>query len=353
MREVFIAMSGGADSSFAAYLLKKEGYRVVGVTFTLMPAGLYKKLGTAVCAQERMAQEAKKTAGELSIPHHVIDLSDVFEQRVIQGFINGYRSGITPNPCILCNRFIKFGAFSEKAFSMGADLIATGHYAKTELANGEVLLKKGTDKRKDQSYFLYSIEKNVLERTVFPLGDLSKENLLETARQEGIRLPSSRESQDICFIPGGDYGNFLSHFIKPRDGSVYLSDGTFLGRHKGIHLFTIGQRRGIGVPFSEPLYVLDIRPEENVVVVGTKKELDRSMLTARSVHMLYPVTDSVRARVRYRQREQACTCEIHDDTLHVKFNDPVGAVTPGQSVVLYKDDIVVGGGVIEKRIEIK
>lgn len=353
MREVFIAMSGGADSSFAAYLLKKEGYRVVGITFTLMPAGLSKKLGTAVCAQERMAQEAKKTASELSIPHHVIDLSDVFEQRVIEGFINGYRSGITPNPCILCNRFIKFGAFSEKAFSMGADLIATGHYARTEQVNGEVLLKKGTDKRKDQSYFLYSIEKNVLERTVFPLGDLSKENLLETARQEGFRLPSSRESQDICFIPGGDYGNFLSHFIKPRDGSLYLSDGTFLGRHKGIHLFTIGQRRGIGVPFSEPLYVLDIRPEENVVVVGTKKELDRRMLTARSVHMLYPVTDSVGARVRYRQREKACTWEIHDDTLHVKFNDPVGAVTPGQSVVLYKDDIVVGGGVIEKRIEIK
>ncbi len=353
MREVFLAMSGGTDSSFAAYLLKKEGYRVVGVTFTLLPAGLSKKLGTTACAQERMANEAKKTAFDLSIPHHVIDLSGIFEQRVIEGFINGYRSGTTPNPCILCNRFIKFGAFSEKAFAMGADLIATGHYAKNLQVNGEVLLKKGADKRKDQSYFLYSIEKHVLEKTLFPLGNLSKEKLREIAGQEGVRLPSSRESQDICFIQGGDYGSFLSHFIKPRDGPIYLSDGTLLGRHKGIHLFTIGQRRGIGVPFSEPLYVIDIRPEENIVVVGAKKELDRRSLTAGSVHMLYPAIEGVRARVRYRQREQACTFEIHDDRLHVKFDDPVGAVTPGQSVVLYKDDIVVGGGVIEKRVEIK
>jgi len=353
METVFIAMSGGVDSSFAAYLLKKNGYKVVGITFNLFPAALFDKWGVRTCVPKGMVEQAIKTARDLSIPHYVIDLCDVFEHRVIENFIDGYRSGITPNPCVLCNKFVKFGAFREKAFAMGADLIATGHYACTEPKDGgEVLLKKGTDKKKDQSYFLYAIDRQALGKTIFPLGGFSKDGLREIVKQEGIRLPESRESQDICFIPDGDYGNFLSHFIKLKEGPVYLSDGTLLGRHGGIHLFTIGQRRGINIPYGEALYVLDIRPDENIIIVGTRQELDGHTLTAGSVNMLYPVTENIKARVRYRQREQACTYTFHDNILSVKFNDTMGAVTPGQSVVLYSDDIVVGGGVIEKRIEI-
>ena len=352
MEMVFVAMSGGFDSSLAAYLLKKGGYRVVGITFALLPGTFFEKWGLNACASAMAAeQQAARTCKDLSIPHYVIDLTDVFAHRVIEPFIEDYRRGITPNPCVLCNRFIKFGAFYERALAMGADMIATGHYARTERRDGNILLRKGCDARKDQSYFLYSVDKAILTRTIFPLGEYTKDGLRTLAGNEGIRLPQSRESQDICFIPNGNCGDFLAHFIKPGPGPVYLTDGTLLGRHEGIHHYTIGQRRGINIPYREALYVVDIRAGENTIVAGTKKDLEARALTARSVSILYPVTGGICARVRYRQPGKPCSCVVSGDTLSVRFDEPVDSVTPGQSVVLYHGDIVAGGGVIEKRVE--
>lgn len=350
METVFTAMSGGFDSCLAAWLLKKAGHRVVGVTFSLFPGSFLEKWGLDACSSGPAVSQAQRFCRDLSIPHHVIDLSDIFLHRVIEPFIEGYRRGITPNPCILCNRFVKFGAFRDRAMAMGADMIATGHYARSESRQGHVVLRKGDDRSKDQSYFLYSIGKEALTRAVFPLGDCTKEGLRTLAANEGLPCALSRESQDICFIPNGNTTEFLSRFIKPKRGRVYLPDGTLMGFHEGIHLFTIGQRRGINIPYTEALYVIDIRADENSIVVGTKRDLRTDTLTARSVSLLYPVSTSLSARVRYRQPDKPCSCEFRDETLSVTFHQPVDGVTPGQSIVLYHDDIVVGGGIIEKRV---
>jgi len=350
METVFTAMSGGFDSCLAAWSLKKAGHKVVGVTFSLFPGSFLEKWGLDACSSRAAVSQAQRFCRDLSIPHHVIDLSDIFLHRVIEPFIEGYRRGITPNPCILCNRFVKFGAFREHAVAMGADMIATGHYARSESRQGHVVLRKGSDAGKDQSYFLYSIGQEALMRAVFPLGECTKEGLRILAAKEDLRCTRSRESQDICFIPKGNYAEFLSRFIRPKRGRVYLSDGTRLGFHEGIHLFTIGQRRGINIPYREALYVIDIDADENRIVVGTKKDLRTDTLTARSVFLLYPLSTPISARVRYRQPDKPCSCEFRDETLSVTFDEPVDGVTPGQSIVLYHDDIVVGGGIIEKRV---
>jgi len=350
METVFAAMSGGFDSCLAAWMLKKAGHKVVGVTFSLFPERFLEKWGLEACSSRAAVTQAQRFCRDLSIPHHVIDLSDVFLHRVIEPFIEGYRRGITPNPCVLCNRFVKFGAFRERAMAMGADMIATGHYARSESPREHAVLRKGRDATKDQSYFLYSIGQEALMRAVFPLGDCTKEGLRALAASEGLRCALSRESQDICFIPNGNYAEFLSRFIKPKRGRVYLPDGTRLGFHEGIHLFTIGQRRGINIPYREALYVIEIHADENSIVVGTKKDLRTDTLTARPVSLLYPLTTPISARVRYRQPDKPCSCEFRGETLSVTFHEPVDGVTPGQSVVLYHDDIVVGGGVIEKRV---
>jgi tRNA-specific 2-thiouridylase len=353
METIFVAMSGGFDSFLAAYLLKKAGHRVVGVTFTLFEGPLFDSWDPPRSGSRSAADEARNLCRDLGLPHHVVDLSDVFAGRVIEPFIEGYRRGTTPNPCVLCNRFVKFGAFHDRAVEMGADMVATGHYARAEHQDGDVLLKKGGDANKDQSYFLYSIDRQALLKTVFPLGGYTREGLLVLARNEGLRPPGSRPSQDVCFLAGRRYTDFLSRFIKPRQGRVYLVDGTLLGRHEGIHLFTIGQRRGINLPYREALYVVDIRADENTVVVGTKADLTADALTARDVSIRYPLGEGLSARVRYRQPDRACTCAVRGDTLSVRFTEPVDGVTPGQSVVLYRDDIVAGGGVIEKRVALE
>ncbi len=353
METVFVAMSGGFDSFLAAHLLKKAGHRVVGVTFTLFEGSLFDDWDPARSGSRSAVVEARELCHDLCLPHHAVDLSDAFTRCVIEPFIEGYRRGTTPNPCVLCNRFIKFGAFYERVVEMGAEMMATGHYARTERQDGDVFLRKGRDANKDQSYFLYPIDRETLLRTVFPLGDHTREELLVLARNEGLRFPRSRQSQDVCFLAGRRYTEFLSRFIKSRQGSVYLTDGTLLGRHEGVHLFTIGQRRGINIPYSEALYVVDIRADENTVIVGTKTDLAAHALTARDVSIPYPLGDGLSARVRYRQPDRPCTCSVRGDTLSVRFAEPVDGVTPGQSVVLYRHDIVAGGGVIEKRVALE
>lgn len=340
-------MSGGIDSSFAALLLKNQGFRVTGITFQLISDSFRNRGKPKTCCSPATVERARNVARTLQIPHYVIDLTSAFEHYVIDQFIRDYSQGRTPNPCVLCNRHIKFSAFLDQAFSMGAEKIATGHYAIIETEPQGVSLKKGLDPTKDQSYFLYSIKKELLGSIIFPIGRYRKKELRERAKHMEWNEAVTGESQDICFIPEGDYRAFLSPFIRLKPGPIYYVDGKLLGHHEGIHLFTIGQRRGLNIPFSEPLYVVEIRPQENCLIVGTKEYLKRKKLIATDVNCLQSVSGQATAKVRYRQKERPCSYRLKTGVLEVDFIEPVDAVTPGQSVVLYKRDTVLGGGVIQ------
>ncbi len=340
-------MSGGIDSSYAAYLLKKQAYRVIGVTFALLPQSVTNTRNPKACCSLESTQRARKVADDLSIPHYVINLRREFEELVIEKFIAEYRSGRTPNPCILCNQHIKFSTFMRMAQALGADAVATGHYAAIERSDSTWLLRKGKDRSKDQSYFLYPIKKERFPELLFPLSGCLKMEVRLNMSGLAFDPSRTRESQDICFIPGNDYREFLSRHISLRRGSIFLDNGTRLGYHEGVHLFTVGQRRGLNIPFAEPLYVLEIKAEENVVIVGPKERLRRRSLVADQVNMLGTLTSGrAHARVRYRQKEEACTYTYQKDQLSVTFDNSIAAITPGQSVVLYEEDTVIGGGTI-------
>jgi tRNA-uridine 2-sulfurtransferase len=288
-------------------------------------------------------------ADKLSIPHYVVNMREDFERHVIQPFIDEYRVGRTPNPCILCNKHIKFGSFLKRAIAMGADLVATGHYASVEETGRGLQLKKGKDKAKDQSYFLYPIESDDLRHVTFPLATYTKDTVRKCFHQLGITHEQIEESQDICFVPDDDYKAFLGQFITRREGRVVTVGGEQLGRHEGIHLYTIGQRRGISIPHPEALYVVEIGADDNTVVVGTKDQLSRSRLIADDVNLLSPRTEGrARAKVRYRQKEEACSYSVLDGLLYVDFDVPTSSITPGQSVVLYEGETVLGGGTIRE-----
>lgn len=350
MITVFMAMSGGLDSSFAAYLLKQQGYKVVGVTFRLSPEPGKSTSPFSVCQSMEAIRRAQRAAHELSITHHILDLREDFQRSVIDPFINGYKTGYTPNPCVLCNQYIKFGAFARKAFSLGAERIATGHYAIVSEFDNQYYLRKATDATKDQSYFLYAINKGILKKTLFPLGKYTKDNVREEARKRGWNIHSLQESQDICFIPDNNYRAFLAPYIPNKEGPIYHTDGTLLGKHEGTHLYTIGQRRGLAIPYTKPLYVVDILPGENAVVVGDRERLCHTRLVASGINILWdnPPSGQVTGKVRYRQREMPCSYTAVENRLEVSFLKPVNAITPGQSVVLYSRDAVIGGGVIER-----
>jgi tRNA-specific 2-thiouridylase len=346
METVFIAMSGGIDSSFSAYLLRQKGYNLVGITFQLLPETIKNIKNPKACCSIEAVHRAKKIADDLSIPHYVINLREEFERYVIEKFIQEYKEGRTPNPCILCNRYIKFSSFINKALSIGGEKIATGHYAIIKEISGNYFLKKGKDKIKDQSYFLYPINKDLLNVILFPLGEYTKEKVKEKAYKIGWNINKTKESQDICFIPEKDYRNFLSRFVLLKKGPVYLADGKFMGYHNGIHLYTIGQRRGLNIPYREPLYIIEIQPDENTIIVGPKEYLKRKRVIANELNLLNPVSMNISGKVRYRQKEEPCKYTISHNTLEVDFDNPVYSITPGQSVVLYNEDTVVGGGVI-------
>lgn len=345
--KVLIAMSGGVDSSVAAVLLKKQGYEVIGATMCL---GISDTDGQASCCGPDATRDARKICDEIDIPHYVLQFSEHLYSQVVVDFIEQYKAGRTPNPCVRCNQHLKFGLLYKYARSLNCDYIATGHYAATDIVDGVTVLKKHPDLRKDQTYFLHSIPPECLPHVLFPLATLCKDEVREIARQEGLVVAEKAESMEICFIPDNNYRGFLKkHGVVNRSGDFVSVSGKKLGTHTGITDYTIGQRKGLGVAGGIPLYVISLDIPNNRVILGEKKDLQRRSLTARNCTLFLkePFPQPLSAKVRYAQHAIPCTAHIDGDTLHVSFEQEVEAITPGQSVVLYHDQIVVGGGIIE------
>ena len=335
-----IGMSGGVDSSAAAYLLKSQGYDVIGITMHLIDN--QKSIDSI--------NDAKRVCEELGIKHVVLDLRDKFKSIVIKNFIDSYKSGVTPNPCCVCNKYFKFGLFYEEAVKLGCDYISTGHYAKIidgKLYRADVL-------EKDQSYFLWGINKEVLNKVILPLQDYNdKEKVRELALKAGISVSNKKDSQEICFIPNDDYKAFLDSNldILPKLGDICLKDGTVLGKHNGLIYYTVGQRKGLNISYKEPLYVIKLDVENNRLIVGSNDDLFGCSLVAKEVNLLVDsLPDELYAKVRSRGQLKKCVITFLDDNkMQVKLLENERAITLGQSVVLYdKNNCCLGVGIIEE-----
>lgn len=340
MKRVLIGMSGGVDSSVAAYLLKEQGYEVVGLTMSLFVSN-----SESGCTATNIIDDAKKVCEKLGIEHHVLDLRQAFKSHVIDNFINSYLNAETPNPCVECNKFLKFGLMWEEAKKLNCDFIATGHYASIK---DNKLCK--IDSPKDQTYFLYKINKELLPHILFPLQEFTdKDKIRNIASQIGLEVHDKKDSQDICFIEG-EYTNFLEENIDklPNKGNFILNDGTIIGEHKGIIYYTIGQRKGLGVSYKHPLYVININKETNDITLGTEEELYSKEITITNINLLVDnLPTYAQGKIRYRYELTPCSIkQIDNDTILVTFDIPVKAATIGQSLVLYDNDICLGGGKI-------
>lgn len=345
-----VAMSGGVDSSVAAYLLREQGYPLVGVTLRLHD-----------CAGMDDVSDAREMARQMGMEHHVFDLSDHFRACVVDPFVCDYEQGRTPNPCVACNRRVKFGALLDKAETLGCKAVATGHYARLDYdaPSGRWLLKTALHPEKDQSYVLYCLTQSQLQRSRFPLGGRSKEEIRSIALEQGLVSARKRDSQDICFIPDGDYAAFIRRYTGKNypAGDFIAPDGRVLGRHEGIIAYTLGQRRGLGVSSADGrLYVTGIDPEGNTVTLSGNAALFARTLEAGHVNFIpfdkLNAPLRVQAKTRYRQTAQPATVEqVGEDRIRVTFDQPQRAMTPGQAVVLYDGDVVVGGGTIDKVLE--
>lgn len=335
--KVAVLMSGGVDSTVAACLLQEKGYEVIGLTMVNLDAAV--------------GEKAEKAARSLGIRHQVIDMKDIFEEKVINYFCTAYEKGITPNPCVECNKYIKFGQLLDIALSLGCEKVATGHYARVgyDEERKRYLLRKGKDNNKDQSYFLYSLTQEQLARILFPLGDFTKTEVREIARSYGLKVAESKESQEICFIEG-DYRDFIKEKVKYRVGEFVDLSGRVLGSHKGIPFYTVGQRKGLGLSLGKPVYVVGLDVENNRVVVDEEKYLFRQALYAVDYNfiMFDELKEPVRveAKVRYRSSLSPATIFMAGDKVRVEFEQPQRAITRGQSVVFYQGEYVVGGGII-------
>ncbi|MBM3141521.1 MAG: tRNA 2-thiouridine(34) synthase MnmA [Chloroflexi bacterium] len=350
-KRVAVALSGGVDSSTAAFLLQEADYEVIGLTMRLWPEEeAMPEKQRHPCPSTSNIRDAEHFCRTLGIPFHLLNLENEFKQHVIDYFCREYSKGRTPNPCIACNRHIKFGFLLDQAFSLDADYLATGHYARIEYYNDTYHLLKGIDPDKDQSYMLYTLGQDKLSRILFPLGNYLKANVRELARQKGLPTAGKPSSQDICFI-ASDYGAFLSRHFTPTPGQIVNSHGEVLGRHRGTALYTVGQRRGLGLIAAEPLYVTKIEPDKNQLIVGSKQELYNSRLAAGEVNWISGKAPSepmtVAVKIRYRSPEVAATLYPAPDSAEVSFHQPQPAITPGQAVVFYQDNEVLGGGTIE------
>jgi tRNA-uridine 2-sulfurtransferase len=367
---VAVAMSGGVDSSVAAAILKDRGYEVVGFSMQLWDqkrnhSGTDVQKAGRCCSLDDL-YDARTVAARLQIPFYVINLQKEFEDKVVRSFIENYRDGLTPSPCVLCNSHLKFDRLLDMATEVEATHVATGHYARVESdeSSGAYSLLRGLDLDKDQSYFLFELRQDQLARAMFPLGDLRKAEVRRIARGFGLEVSEKPESQEICFVPDGDYASFIErHYGEVlgtekkatpfREGEIVDETGNLLGRHPGIHHFTIGQRRGLGIAHSEPLYVIEIQPGENRIVAGTKSRA--TAVTCRVVRLnwiMAPVPETpIRALARIRSRHRAASATIIpgiDGSATVEFDEPQLAVSPGQACVFYQGDRVLGGGWIDR-----
>jgi tRNA-specific 2-thiouridylase len=351
-QRVLLGMSGGIDSSVAAMLLKEQGFNIVGVTFrtfdSIRESCLAKEKG---CCSVDSIMEAKHLAEQLDIPHHILDFRDTFRDMVIANFVDEYRAGRTPNPCVLCNSHIKWGKMLQAAEQFDCDFIATGHYARIAEQQGHYFLRRAADTRKDQTYFLWTLTEDNLLRTIFPLGDYTKQQVREIAAQHGfVKLSQKTESQEICFVPNNDYRTFLAaEGVKTEPGAYIDADGKVIGQHGGYTNYTIGQRKGLGVALGTPAFVTHINPELNQVTLGAHDDLYTHTVRFRNGFFRGNPEQPVMAQIRYRSLPaEARLIPSDEPNLNVlQFIEPVWAVTPGQSAVCYQNDLLIGGGFIE------
>ena len=348
--KALIAMSGGVDSSVAALLM--EGYDRVGCTMRLFDAEEMGEQHESTCCSLEDVEDARAVCRRMGIPYYVFNFKDDFEDRIIRKFVDSYRRGQTPNPCIDCNRYMKFDKLYDRARELGCDVIVTGHYARIEEQDGKYVLKKAADPSKDQSYVLYSLTQEQLAHTRFPLGGLTKDEVRRIAEEHGFINAAKPDSQDICFVPDGDYAAFIERYSGAMaTGDFVTTDGRVLGRHKGITHYTIGQRKHLGISVGEPIYVVRINADDNTVVLGGSDDLFHSECTVDDFNWISGEIPAepirCKAKTRYRQTEQSCTAVVnHDGTVSLTFDTPIRAITPGQAAVLYDGEIVLGGGVI-------
>jgi len=354
-------MSGGVDSSVTAALLKEDGYQVIGATMQIWPsndlAEEAHKFG-GCCGLDAIS-EAKNVARIIGIPHYVMNFRNEFAQKVLANFYQEYSLGRTPNPCIRCNEHIKFDALLNRSGDLGADFIATGHYARIEHneVNDRCLLKKGVDHRKDQSYVLYMMSQDQLKHYLMPLGVFTKEKVRQIARELGLSVADKADSQEICFIPDDNYSRFLKEYMPEmaKPGSILDREGNTLGEHRGILFYTIGQRKGLGISTEKPIYVIAIDRGRNAIIVGTKEDVYGDELIAADINWIVKQSQKqpleLKAKIRYRHREaDAVITPISSREAHVRFKQPQMAITPGQAIVFYDKDTVVGGGTIEQTL---
>ena len=347
--KALIAMSGGVDSSVAAYLMKD--YDRIGCTMRLFEGEEDKKIPNSCCSLEDV-EDARAVCQRIGIPYYVFNFQEDFEEKIIRHFVFCYQRGITPNPCIDCNRYMKFEKLLQRAKELSCDCVVTGHYARIEEKDGKFLLKKGIDASKDQSYVLYSLTQEQLRHIRFPLGEYTKEQAREIAEENGFVNARKKDSQDICFVPDGDYASFIERYTgEVKTGDFLLSSGEKVGTHKGITHYTIGQRKHLGIAVGKPIFVTKVDAENNIVYLGDEEELFRTEAVATDFNWIAGVApaEPVRctAKTRYRQKEVGAIAYPQEDSrVKLIFDTPIRAITPGQAAVLYDGDVVLGGGEI-------
>jgi tRNA-specific 2-thiouridylase len=355
-KRVVCGMSGGVDSSATAALLIDQGYDVIGITLKLWPQDCVNRAEDKCCGPQAVT-DARSVCDKLGVPYYLIDEAAEFQKHVIQYFADEYKAGRTPNPCVMCNQNLKFGRLIDRADQLGADFIATGHFARVEKSadTSRHLLKRGLDARKDQSYFLFSLRQDQLARIIFPLGEKTKSDTRDVARHCNLKTADKEESMEICFVPDNNYGGFLqqSNLVQKHRGDIVDVHGHVLGQHDGIEFYTIGQRKGLGITTPKPVYVVELDPETNRVMVGDETALDRDEFIADRCnwHPFEQLTESIEvtAKIRYNHPGAAATVTpLENNRVKVKLHAPARAITPGQAAVFYQDDLVFGGGWITR-----